>query len=145
MFHAKNDRETIATWRLDLSRILHVFNVRSVTHAQPPLIVRFQTELAISTNIVVSDVRRDVTNTHTVVTGTHIIVSELQRDVSNTQTIVSDIHRSIVEIQEGTDGKNQSVGVIPRYSSLNRRSPSPRLKLGWYFRIPADPVSHVCV
>ena len=30
-FHAKNDKETIATWRLDLNRILHVFDVRSVT------------------------------------------------------------------------------------------------------------------
>jgi len=28
-FHAKNDKEMIATWRLDLNRILHVFNVRS--------------------------------------------------------------------------------------------------------------------
>ena len=31
MFHAKNDKETIATWRMDLNRILQVFNVRSVT------------------------------------------------------------------------------------------------------------------
>ena len=29
MFHAKNDKETIATWRSDLNRILHIFNVRS--------------------------------------------------------------------------------------------------------------------
>ena len=26
--NAKNDKETIATWKLDLNRILHVFNVR---------------------------------------------------------------------------------------------------------------------
>jgi hypothetical protein len=25
--HAKNDKETLASWRLDLNRILHVFNV----------------------------------------------------------------------------------------------------------------------
>jgi len=25
--HAKNDKETIATWKLDLNRILHIFNV----------------------------------------------------------------------------------------------------------------------
>jgi len=30
MFHAKSDKETIATWRLDLNRILHVFNVCAV-------------------------------------------------------------------------------------------------------------------
>jgi len=28
--HAKNDKEKIAAWRLDLNRILHVFNVRSI-------------------------------------------------------------------------------------------------------------------
>ena len=28
--HARNDKETIATWRSDLNRILLVFNVRSV-------------------------------------------------------------------------------------------------------------------
>jgi len=30
---AKNDKETIATWKLDLNRILHVFNVRSIIAA----------------------------------------------------------------------------------------------------------------
>jgi hypothetical protein len=29
LFHAKNDKGTIASWRLDLNRILHVFNVGS--------------------------------------------------------------------------------------------------------------------
>ena len=28
--HAKNDKETIAAWKSDLSRVLQVFNVRSV-------------------------------------------------------------------------------------------------------------------
>ena len=28
--HAKNDKEKIAAWRLDLIRILHVFNVRPI-------------------------------------------------------------------------------------------------------------------
>jgi len=28
--HAKDDREKVATWRLDLDKILQVFNVRSV-------------------------------------------------------------------------------------------------------------------
>jgi hypothetical protein len=35
LFHAKNDKDTIAAWRLDLNRILHVFNVRSVTLSPP--------------------------------------------------------------------------------------------------------------
>ena len=29
LFHAKNDEDTIATWKKDLDRILHIFNVRS--------------------------------------------------------------------------------------------------------------------
>ena len=30
LFHAKNNKEMIATWRSDLDTVLHVFNVRSV-------------------------------------------------------------------------------------------------------------------
>jgi len=29
-FHAKNDKETIAAWRVDLNRMLLVFNVSSI-------------------------------------------------------------------------------------------------------------------
>jgi hypothetical protein len=28
-FHSKNDKEVIATWKADLNRVLHIFNVRS--------------------------------------------------------------------------------------------------------------------
>jgi len=91
MFHAKDDKETIATWRLDLNRILDVFNVRGLTPARPPLTAHFQTELAINTNVLVSDVHRDMLNTH---------------------SIVSDIHRTIVASQGGADGNNQSVSAI---------------------------------
>ena len=31
--HAKNDKERIAAWRLDLNRILHVFNVCPIASA----------------------------------------------------------------------------------------------------------------
>ena len=30
LFNSKNDKETVTAWKLDLNRILHVFNVRSV-------------------------------------------------------------------------------------------------------------------
>ena len=33
LFHAKNDKEMITSWKLDLNRIIHVFNVRSVGSA----------------------------------------------------------------------------------------------------------------
>ena len=32
-FHSKNDKEVIATWKADLDRILHIFNVRFVVYA----------------------------------------------------------------------------------------------------------------
>ena len=90
LVHAKNDKEAIAGWKSDLNRILHVFNVRSATFVRQLLTLSSQTELAINTNVVVSDIRHDVVNTH---------------------TIVSDIHRTIVGSQDGTDEKNRSVGV----------------------------------
>ncbi|KAF9642984.1 hypothetical protein BDM02DRAFT_3132728 [Thelephora ganbajun] len=98
LFHAKDDKETIAAWRLDLNRILHVFN----------------TELAINTHVIVSDVHQDVTNTRAVISdvhqgvvNTHAIVSELQHSVTNTHTIVSDIHRTIVKGQEASEDKGR--------------------------------------
>ena len=39
LLHAKNDKEKIVAWKLDLNRILHVFNVRSVTFTWLPLII----------------------------------------------------------------------------------------------------------
>ena len=104
VFHSKNDQETIAAWRLDLNRILHIFNVRSITSAWPSLTVHFQTELAIDTNLVVSDVHQRVVNTHTITKYTHTIAKD-------THTIVSDIHRTMVQGQEGTDSKDLSVSV----------------------------------
>ena len=126
VFHAKNDQGAIAAWRLDLNRILHIFNVCSVTSACPSLIISFQTELAINTNVVVSDVHRGVMNTHTIVSDVrqsvintqtlvsdvHQGVSELQRGVADAHTIVSDIHRTIVQSQERADGKNRLVSHI---------------------------------
>ena len=59
-FHAKNDKETIATWRSDLNRILHVFNVRPVVFTLASLITPFQTELAMNTHVTVTGIRHDV-------------------------------------------------------------------------------------
>ena len=58
--HAKNDKETIATWKSDLNRILHVFNVGSVIFTWLSLITFFQTELAMNTHVTVSGIRHDV-------------------------------------------------------------------------------------
>ena len=95
LFYAKNDQGAITAWRLDLNRILHIFNVRSLTIIWALLIDCFQTELAIITNVVVSDIHRDVATAQTVVSGVH--------------RGVSDIHRTMVEDRGGTNGENWTV------------------------------------
>ena len=80
-FHARNDKENIAAWKLDLNRILHVFNVRSIISVRQPLILYSQTELVI--------------NTHITVSKTHAIVSE--------------IHRTVVKGQESNNSSNPLV------------------------------------
>ena len=95
LFNAKDDKEAIAAWRLDLNRILHVFNVRSITSSPPLLTIRFQTELAINTHVAVSDIGTEVANTHNIVSDTH--------------TIVSDMHRTMVKQKQGADDSGPSV------------------------------------
>ena len=96
-FHAKKDKATIAAWRSDLDRILHVFEVRSTTHPLPTLLtVHPQTELALHTHMAVSDVRQGVL--------------DVRQGVANTHGLVSEIHRAVVKGQEGSDIGNQTVG-----------------------------------
>ena len=108
IFHAKEDEATIAAWRSDLDRILHVFEVRSIVHPLPTLlIVHLQTELALHTHVAVSDVCG----------------------------LVSDIHRAVVKGQEGGGIKSQTVGihgvpfVISKSLQLLRFEPGPPFQL----------------
>jgi hypothetical protein len=55
-FHAKNDKEAITGWKLDLTKILLVFSVSSVIVAWMLLTARYQTELALNTHTIVSDI-----------------------------------------------------------------------------------------
>ena len=87
--HAKNDKEKIAAWKSDLTRILHVFNVRSIVSVWLFLTLNSQTELII--------------NTHVTVSETHAIVSELEHNATNTRVMVSEIHRTVVKGQDGDD------------------------------------------
>ena len=109
--NAKSDKETIATWKSDLNRILHVFNVRSAIAAQLLLTARSQTELAINT---------------------HVIVSDVHHGVVDTCVMVSEIHRSVVKGQEGTDNHHLLVSDIrtPSHHRVNKRSPPPRYRPG---------------
>ena len=59
-FHVKNDKDKIATWRQDLYRILHVFNVRSLAVGWRSIRISFQTELAIDTHMLAVNNHRNM-------------------------------------------------------------------------------------
>ena len=109
LFHATSDKDTVASWRSELDRILQVFKVRS-TASSPltPLTIDFQTELAVHTDVTVTETRHDV---------------------AYTREVVSDIQRAVVKVQEGIDIRNQTVGshyalfVVPRPLQLFRLQP----------------------
>ena len=110
LFHAKNDKETIAAWKLDLNRILHVFNVRSVVFTWTLLILPLQTELAM--------------NTHTLAADTNTLAM-------NTNTLVLDIHRNVVASLGGADSQHHPVSVM--------FNPSTRLCLPFTSPKPGQP------
>ena len=58
--YAKDDQDSLATWKYDLIRVLHVFNVRSVGPPRHPLTASPQTELAMDTHFMVVDIHRNV-------------------------------------------------------------------------------------
>ena len=47
--HARSERDAIAVWRLELNRILHVFNVRFIASLLISLTIYFQAELVVNT------------------------------------------------------------------------------------------------
>ena len=107
-FHAKSDKDTIAAWRADLDRILHVFEVRSTVCSLPTLlIVHLQTELALHTHIA----------------------------VSSTHGLVSDIHCAVVKAQEGTDIGNQGVCSHCALFIIKNPLQLPRLEPGLPFQL----------
>ena len=115
-FHAKDDKKAIAAWRLDLDRILRIFNVCSVASVFSSLTFDLQTEFGINTRGAVSDVHQDTANEHTIahnahlgVSSTHSIVSEVKSDVVNTQIAVSDIHHDKLKNRKDAGGQDQVV------------------------------------
>ena len=84
---------------MDLNRILLVFNVRSVVSAWSILTVHSQTELGLNIYVAVSDVRDDVTKTHTVVADTHAVVSDIRRKMMGSQEGADERRRSVSDIQ----------------------------------------------
>jgi hypothetical protein len=92
LLHAKNDKEVIATWKSDLSKILLIFNVSSVVvlrllltvhsdracdkYTTPPF-PTYVTTLRRSSGIV-SNVQNGVTSTHNMVSDIHHIITKSQ-------------------------------------------------------------------
>ena len=112
LLHSKNDKDVIATWKLDLDRILRVFNVYSLPSVRSSLTIRGQTELVMNTHGIVSDVHHGVVGTH---------------------NMVSDIHQNMLKHQEWTNGQHQLVSDthFPFYCQMDKSSPLLRFKLGW--------------
>jgi hypothetical protein len=119
LLHAMSDKDTIAGWNLDLNRILHVFNVRSVIVSLLLLTLCFQTELALNTHLTVSDILHGVASTQNTVSDTHDIVY-------NTHSIVSNIHRTMAKHQEGTGDTNRRLVSNRSTAFIAERSTNPR-------------------
>jgi len=103
LFYAKNDKEAIAACKLDLNRTLHVFNVRSIISVRLSPTTHLQTELAMNT---------------------HVIASDMHHSVVNTEIMVSGMRRNMLKGQEGTDDQLRSVSDTRTqfHHRMNKRS-----------------------
>ena len=137
IFYANKDEATIAAWRSDLDRILHVFEVRSVVDSLPTLLTdHLQTELALHTHIAVSDTHEIVSNIREGCVNTHEIVSDIREGFMNTHELVSDMHRTMLKDQQGADVKNQTVGNHGILSIIEKNPLQlPRLEPGSQFQL----------
>ena len=115
LVHARNDKDTIAGWKLDLGRILQIFNVRPVVFTRSSLTVTFQTELAMNTHVAVSDIRHDLSKIREEIGGiAHPVSVNRARSVDNRR-------------------------ILTRYLQLLRS------KLGQQLRLLMVPPSHICI
>jgi len=87
-YYARDNKEAIATWKLDLDGILRVLDVCYIIPVWRLLTFRFQTELEIHA---------------------HATVPEIHHDAANTSTPVSDTHPNKPKGHKGADGQNQAV------------------------------------
>ena len=117
-YHAKDDEEAIATWKLDLDKILCVFNVRSVVPVRRLLISRFQTGLRMNEHATDSATHPGVGDKHTIHSSVHhdtsdakAIIPNVRRGVLNTNSAISGIHYNKPKCREGADGRNQVLSI----------------------------------
>jgi len=100
--HTKNDEKMIATWRLELTRILQVFNVCPVHSVRSLLTFHFQAQPVMNPPATISDVRHDVANAHAIVSDVHHDSSQadnktpdVRRDGSNTLAVISGVRHDV--------------------------------------------------
>jgi len=94
-FYAKSDKDAIAAWKQEFSKILQIFQVRPLTFVWHSLTGSFQTELAV--------------NTHVEVTGGRREVADLRQEVTSMRQEVTYMHQDVLVIKEGTSNKQRSV------------------------------------
>ena len=71
--------------------------------------IRPQTELALHTNVAVSDIQEDVVGIRGDVVDIRGDVVDIREDVANARELISDVHRAVVKDQEAGGISNQVV------------------------------------
>ena len=97
-FYARSDKDVIAAWKQEFSKILQIFHVCLVSSVWPRLTGFLQTELAVNTHVVVTSGRREVTDVHQEVTG-------MRQEVTT-------MHQDVLKIKQGFFNKSRSVRCI---------------------------------
>lgn len=144
VFLLKSDKVTITAWKLDLYRILHIFNVRSVAFAWSRLTVRFQTELVTNTNVVVSKICHDIMKSDTYTTKSDIYAIEpypinaMKSDTNATKsypniirsdTAVLGTRRTVARSRRGTVNKKRQVSVTCTLSITEQTLTTPQTQV----------------
>jgi len=98
----KNDEKKIATWGLELTKILQVFDVCPIHSVRSLLTFHFQAQFVINPPAIVSDTRHDVVDAHAIVSDVHRDSShadnktlDVRRDGSNTLAVISGVRHDV--------------------------------------------------
>ena len=90
LVHAKGDKDKIAAWRLELNRILQIFNVRSVVLTSSLLTTLFSDQVVLEHPRNSSDTNATASDTHAAVSYTRDDVSKVREEISGQVSLVSD-------------------------------------------------------
>ena len=93
-FHARADKDKIATWQQEFKTILEIFNVCSIDSIWHRLMAVLQTGLAVNTNAMIADIRRLIKEG----TQIHKLVSRPRSSSQKPLTIPQDWRARLVAI-----------------------------------------------